>query len=45
MARSGNRGVLIALAVFVALAALIRVFGEPLFDLFISMHGGGGGGH
>ena len=38
-------GVWIALAVFVVLAAIVRIFGEPLYDMLVSLHGGGAGGH
>ena len=44
MARS-NRGILIALAVFIVIAAIIRFFGDPLYDLLLSLHGRPGGGH
>ena len=39
MARQ-RRGILIALIVFVVLAVIIRVFGDPLWDTFIRLHGG-----
>jgi hypothetical protein len=39
MAR-GRRGILVALIVFVALAVVIRVFGDPLWNAFLQLHGG-----
>lgn len=46
MGRQSNRGVLIALAILIVVAAVIRVFGGPLWDALLSLHGpGGGGGH
>ena len=38
MAKS-RKGVIIALVVFVALAAIIRIFSEPLYDMLLSLHG------
>lgn len=44
MARQ-QRGIVIALVVFVVLAVVIRIFGGPLWDTFIRLHGGSPGGH
>jgi hypothetical protein len=44
MARS-NRGILIALIVFVVIAAVVRFFGEPLYDMLVSLHGRPPGSH
>jgi hypothetical protein len=44
MARQ-QRGIVIALVVFVVLAVVIRVFGDPLWDTFIRLHGGTPSGH
>ena len=38
-------GILIAVIVFVVLAAVIRIFGSPLYDMLLRMHGRGPGGH
>ena len=38
-------GVLVALVVFVVVAVVIRIFGSPLYDMLLRMHGRGGGGH
>ena len=45
MAQSKGTGVIVAVVIFVAVAAVIRFFGEPLFRTLVSMHGGGAGGH
>ena len=39
MARSSNKGIIITLVVLVALAALIRMFATPLYDMLLSIHG------
>ncbi|HXT68418.1 MAG TPA: hypothetical protein VN700_01575 [Vicinamibacterales bacterium] len=44
MARQ-RRGVIIALIVFVVLAVAIRVFGDPLWDMFLRLHGAPPAGH
>jgi hypothetical protein len=36
-------GILIALVVFVVLAAVIRFYSDPLYDIFLRMHGRPGG--
>jgi hypothetical protein len=38
-------GILIALVVFVVLAAVIRIFGSPLYDMLLKMHGRAPAGH
>jgi len=43
MAKSSSKGIIIALVVLVALAALIRIFATPLYDMFLSFHGRPGG--
>lgn len=45
MAGKRNTGILVALIVFVALAVVIRIFGGPLWDTFIRLHGGSPAGH
>jgi hypothetical protein len=45
MARSRNTGVFIALAVFVIVAAVIRFYGEPIYQALLRLHGPGPGGH
>ena len=42
MARGSNKGILIGLAVLVVIAVLIKVFGAPLYDMLLEMHGRGG---
>jgi len=42
MPSSRRSGILIALIVFVAIAVAIRIFGGPLYDMLISLHGRGG---
>lgn len=39
MARSSNKGIIIALVVLVAAAVLIKIFGAPLYDMLREMHG------
>jgi hypothetical protein len=39
MARSSNKGIIIALGVLVVLAVVIRIFSEPLYDMLLSLHG------
>ena len=43
MARGSNRGIIIGLLVLVAIALLIKVYGAPIYDMFLEMHGRGGG--
>ena len=45
MSKSKGTGVVIAVVIFVVVAAAMRFFGEPLYRTLISLHGGGGGGH
>lgn len=42
MAKSVGTGVIIAIVVFILIAAAIRMFGGPLYDMLVEMHGGGG---
>lgn len=44
MARQG-RGILIVLIIFVVIAAIIRFFGEPLWNTFLELHGRPPAGH
>jgi hypothetical protein len=43
MARGSNRGIIIGLVVLVAIALLVRLYGAPIYDMFLEMHGSGGG--
>ena len=43
MARGSNRGIIIGLVVLVAIALIIKVYGAPIYDMFLEMHGRGGG--
>ena len=43
MARGSNRGIIIGLVVLVAIALLVRLYGAPIYDMFLEMHGRGGG--
>jgi ABC-type methionine transport system permease subunit len=43
MARGSNRVVLIALVVLVVIVAAIRLFGGPLYETLVRLHGPGGG--
>ena len=45
MGTRSNRSILIAIVLFVVVAAAIRFFGGPLYDVLLSLHGRGGGGH
>jgi hypothetical protein len=46
MSKRSATPLLIVAAVLIAAAILIRYFGQPLMDLLVSLHGGGGGkGH
>jgi hypothetical protein len=45
MGRTRNAGVYIAVAVFIVVAAVIRFFGEPIWNAFLRLHGPGAGGH
>jgi hypothetical protein len=38
MARQ-RRSIFIALVIFIVLAAVIRFFGSPLYDMLLSLHG------
>lgn len=44
MARQ-NRGLVIALIIFVAVAVAVRFFGDPLWDMFMRLHGAPPAGH
>jgi len=39
MAQRSRPGLIIALAIFVALAVVIRMFGGPLYKALLAMHG------
>jgi len=39
MRSRSRQGVLIALAVFVAIAVLLRLFGGPIYKALLAMHG------
>jgi hypothetical protein len=43
MARGSNKGIIIGLLVLVAIALLVRVYGAPIYDMLLDMHGRGGG--
>ena len=43
MSRGSNKGIIIGLLVLVAIAVLIKVYGAPIYDMFLEMHGRGGG--
>jgi hypothetical protein len=43
MAKSISPGVVIAIVVFVAIAAAIKFFGGELYGVLLSLHGTGGG--
>ena len=45
MASRSNRGVWIAVGVFVLVAALVKLAGAPLLDWLRALHGPAGGGH
>jgi hypothetical protein len=45
MARPRHLGVFIALAVFIVLAAVIRVFGGPIYEALLRLHGPAAPGH
>jgi hypothetical protein len=44
MARGSNRGIVIALLVLVAVAVAIKLFGGPLYETLLRLHGPGGSG-
>ena len=39
MARPRNLGVFIALFVFVIVAVVIRIYGEPIYEKLLELHG------
>ena len=43
MARGSNKGIIIGLLVLVAIAVVVKVYGAPIYDMFLEMHGRGGG--
>jgi len=46
MANRSRTGVIIAVVVFVLIAAALRLFGGPLYETLLRLHGpAGGGGH
>ena len=46
MSKKSNTGVIIAVVVLVLVAAAIRLFGGPLYETLLRLHGpAGGGGH
>jgi hypothetical protein len=45
MARSRNTGVYIAVAVFIVVAAVVRLFGGPIWNALLELHGRGASGH
>jgi hypothetical protein len=46
MSKKSNTGVIIAIVVLVLVAAALRLFGGPLYETLLRLHGpAGGGGH
>jgi hypothetical protein len=43
MARGSNNGIIIGLLVLVAIAVIVKVYGAPIYEMFLEMHGRGGG--
>jgi len=43
MARGSNKGIVVGLIVLVAIAVVIKIFGSPLYQMLLEMHGRGGG--
>jgi len=45
MGRSRSTGAFIAVAVFIVVAAVVRLFGEPIWNALLTLHGPGPSGH
>ncbi|HEX5069031.1 MAG TPA: hypothetical protein VFV78_02350 [Vicinamibacterales bacterium] len=39
MAQGNRTGLIVALVIFVAVAAVIRLFGAPIYQALLAMHG------